>query len=94
MAGVLVIFKRQRLSQDVAWFNPMANSEISQLAAYGSQTPAGPLTQIRTIYFFTVADYTSWASSPAVQALAEARNAYHSQVGISEFKEVVSLTSI
>jgi len=97
MARVLVIFKRQRQSASVPWFQPIPEykeQELATLKGYGSGVGIEYLTYIRTVYFATLADYTEWANSPAVIALSEARRKYHESVGIDEFKEVVSLTVV
>ena len=99
MAGTLVIFKRIRPSKDVAFYQPsgtlQAQVDMEKLTAGTSQTVIGNgLVQIRTVYFFTVGDYTAWSSSPGVAAIAQARTQYHTDNGITEFKEVVNLTLV
>jgi hypothetical protein len=97
MAGILVVFKRQRPSFDVEFFDNAQfrrQDDLAKIAAFASETMAGPLTHIRTVYFFSADDYSKWEQSPVRLELKAERDAYQAQMGITELKEVISLTVV
>jgi hypothetical protein len=99
MAGMLVIFKRTRPATTTAWYTPSAGLETAltaeKLASHASQVELNSgLTQIRTVYFPSAADYNAWNASAGLAAIVTERTAYHTAHNITEVKEVAVLSTV